>query len=249
MRMKVVILVIGALLAAASLSALTMDELDVNLGLIHIGTTDPAAQGPSIITPLFGVSLPLGLGGPFFLEPMLEFYTTYYLWTGTAVAPAALETGGNAFLALGTLISLHGGLRYAVSPAITLGGSVGVDFLLRFPIEFLSNDPNRSADTGSALSYFFGMARFFYPETRLFLKWQLTNPVGLVVSLRAWYPLFHLWDGQNLPFLDQFMFSGGIGIAIRLGPAPAAPASAPSAEALTTTPTTALPSTPAPATR
>jgi hypothetical protein len=44
------------------------------------------------------------------------------------------------------------------------------------------------------------------------------------VNVRAFYPLFHLWDGLNAPFLDQFMFSGGIGVAIRLGrPAPTAP--------------------------
>jgi hypothetical protein len=176
---------------------------------------------------------------------MLEFYTTYYLWTGTTVAPAALETGGTAFLALGTLISLHGGLRYALSPALTLGGSVGLDFLLRFPIDFLTNSPNSAADAGSALGYFFGMARFFYPETRLFLKWQATSAVGLVVNVRAWYPLFHLWDGQNLPFLDQFMCSAGIGIAIRLGPAPAAPASAPPSSPAEA-PASAPPSAPAP---
>ncbi len=222
MKVKVVIAVICALLAASSASALSIDELDVNFSIIYIGTTDPAASGPSIVTPLYGVSLPMQVAGPFFIEPMLELYTTFYQWTGTAVAPAAMENA-QGFLTLGSLLSMHGGVRWAVSPAIVLGGSLGIDFLLRFPIEFLMADQNPAADTGSGLAWFFGAARFLYPEARLFFRWQLTPAIGLVVNARAWYPLFELWAGQGLPFPDQFMFAGGIGFAVRLGrPAPAA---------------------------
>ena len=221
MRAKVVIAVIAALLAASSLSALSMDELDVNFGLIYIGTANPGALGPSILTPLYGVSLPMQLNAPFFIEPMLEFFTTYYRWTGTDVAPAAMETG-DGFLTLGTLLSLHGGARWAVSPAVTVGGSVGIDFLLRFPIEFLMADQNSAANTSAGLGWFFGAARFIYPEARAFLKWQVTNTIGLVFNLRAWLPLYKLWDTPSYPFPDQFMFEGGVGLALKLAP-PAAP--------------------------
>jgi hypothetical protein len=223
MRAKVAVAVICALLAATSASALTLDELDVNFGFIYIGTMDPAALGPSIVTPLYGVSLPMQIVGPFFIEPMIEFYSTYYLWTGTAVAPAAMETGNakNGFFAIGSFISFHAGLRWAVSPVITLGGSLGVDFLLRFPAEFLMADPNTESDTASPLDWFFTSGRFIYPEMRLFMKWQATDAVGLVVNARAWYPLYQLWEGQAFPFPDQFMFAGGIGFAVKLGrPAP-----------------------------
>ena len=224
MRAKVVIALFGALCVSASLSALTVDELDANFGLIYIGTTDPGASGPSIITPLYGVSLPMQLSGPFFIEPMLELYTTYYQWTGTAAAPASMESP-TGFLTLGALLSMHGGARWAVSPVLTVGGSLGLDFLLRFPIEFLMPDQNPAADTGSGFGWFFGAARFIYPEARAFLRWQVTDAIGLVFNLRAWFPLFKLWDGQNLPFPDQFMFAGGIGFAVKLHrPSPTADA-------------------------
>ena len=216
MRAKVVIALFGALFVASSLSALTVDELDVNVGLIYIGTTDPNALGPSIVTPLYGVSLPMQLSGPFFIEPMLELYTTFYRWTGTAVAPAAMESG-DGFLTLGALLSMHGGVRYKISPVLSAGGSLGIDFLLRFPIEFLMPDQNTAADTGSGFGWFFGAARFIYPELRGFLRWQVTDDIGLVFNVRAWFPLFELWAGQSLPFPDQFMFGGGIGFAVRLG--------------------------------
>ena len=66
------------------------------------------------------------------------------------------------------------------------------------------------------MGYFYGALRFLYPETRFFLRWHLSDPIELVFNLRAWYPLFHLWDAQALPFVDQLMVSAGIGIAISL---------------------------------
>jgi hypothetical protein len=212
MRVKVVAAVLGALLAATSLSALTVDELDINFGLISIGNTIPGASGPPIITPLYGVSLPMQLSEPFFVEPMLEFYTTYYEVLGTNVAPSAFETG-TSFLTLGMLLSLHGGARWNVSPVLVAGGSVGLDFLLRLPIEFLSSDPNAAADTGYAFTWF--LTRSIYPEVRGFLRWQVTDAIGLVFNVRVWYPIFQLWAG-GFPFPDQFMLAGGIGFAVKL---------------------------------
>ena len=69
----------------------------------------------------------------------------------------------------------------------------------------------------AALSYFFSMGRFFYPETRFFLRWQISDPVALTFNLRAFYPLFHLWDGLSQSFFEQFMLSGGLGFGIQLG--------------------------------
>ena len=66
----------------------------------------------------------------------------------------------------------------------------------------------------------YGSGRFFYPETRFFLRWHVTEPVDLLVNLRAFYPVFHLWDGSGQPFWDQLMVSFGIGFGIKLGSAP-----------------------------
>jgi len=33
--------------------------------------------------------------------------------------------------------------------------------------------------------------------------------------VRAFYPIFHIWDGENLPFLDQLMIAGSLGFSIR----------------------------------
>ncbi len=76
------------------------------------------------------------------------------------------------------------------------------------------------ADENSALSWFYQSGRFFYPETRFFLRWHVSEPVDLLLNLRAFYPVFHFWDGAGQPFWDQLMVSFGVGFAIRLRPAP-----------------------------
>jgi hypothetical protein len=207
------------LVTAVPASAITVDELDVTAGLLLISTTftAPVATAASPIVPIFGAGLPMGIAGPFYVEPMIEFFGTYYLWTGTDVAPAASETGEGGFYTIGSLISLHAGLRYEITPVIRLGGSLGLDLLLRFPFEFQNTTSVDQADQSSALSYFFSDGRFFYPESRLFFRWQISDPVALSFNLRAFYPLFHLWDGLSQSFLEQFMFSGELGFGVRLG--------------------------------
>jgi hypothetical protein len=126
---------------------------------------------------------------------------------------------GPGFFTLGVLLWVLAGVSWPVSPAVSLGGSVGLDVLARFPLEFFNTDSASINGRLPALGWFFGMGRFLYPETRLFMRWHATEQVDLLVNVRAFYPLFHLWDGLAQPFIDQFMLSVGLGFSIRLGPA------------------------------
>jgi hypothetical protein len=224
MRPKVAAILCVVLTIAAPGFALSINELDVNASLMVIGSVPPPHKGDvSPIVQLFGASLPIRVAGPLYIEPGLEFFGTNYEWVdANAVAvPTQIETDAG-FFTLGTLISMHAGLRFPLTPKLSLGGSIGADFLLRFPLEFSNKSQSSIDGREPALNYFFAEGRFFYPETRLSLLWQVSDAIGLIVNLRAFYPLFHLWDGMDQPFVDQFMFAGGLGIAIRLGPAPAA---------------------------
>ena len=239
MRLTVAAVLLVILAVATPGFALSISELDVNGSLMVVGSVPPAGHGDvSPVVQLFGASLPLKLAGPFYIEPKLEFFGLLYEWVdadGVAV-PTQIETA-SGFWTLGTLISMHAGARFPLSSQLSLGGSIGADFLLRFPIELWNKG---ASGMGSAQSYFFAKGRFFYPETTFSVIWQVSEPIGLVFNLRALYPIFHLWDGMGQPFVDQFIFGAGIGVAIRLGPSPK-PAS-PAAPA----PETPAPAAPAP---
>jgi hypothetical protein len=218
MRARVILLIL-LLGGASQLSfALSVSELDINAGLLLIGSSPPGAPSPLVQT--LGMSLVLTGDGPFFLEPTIEFFGSYYEWTGTRSVPAPYESG-TSFLTIGSLITLQSGLMYTLSKSIEMGGALGIDFLIRFPFEF----QNTAADTGSGLTYFYRQGRFIYPETRFITRWHVADGVTLAFTLRAMYPLFHLWDGESLPFYDQLLTAFNIGFVISLGgkPAPTPP--------------------------
>lgn len=226
MRLRVAVALIIVCAVAAPGFALSISELDANASLMLIANTSSYGDVSPIVQ-VFGASLPLKLTGPFYIEPKLEFFGQLYQWVdANAIAvPTQIETA-SGFWTLGTLISMHAGGRWAVSPKVSLGGSIGADFLLRFPIELWNKD---ASGMGPALNYFFGKGRFFYPETTFSVIWQISEPIGLIFNIRALFPVFHLWDGMGQPFIDQFIVGAGIGVAIRLGSAPKA--SAPAAPA------------------
>ncbi len=224
------VMAIAFSLPGAALSDLSIDELDANAGLIFIGSNAPSGYSrPNLaIAPLLGVSVPFALSGTFFFEPGLEILGTYYEWISSAnMAVITPSESGSGFFTLGALLSAQVGARFPVSSVISLGGAVGLDFFLRFPLEFQNQV---QSDESSAFSWFFG-GRFIYPEVRLFMRWHISEPVDLLLNFRGFYPIYHLWDGSGQPFWDALMVSGGVGFAIRLRPAPAAPAAVPATPA------------------
>jgi len=221
-RRAVVILAVFLLLPCAAASSLSIDELDANAGVLFLFSNPPNSVDPHVGIPLqFGISVPFRLSGPFFLEAGVDFFAWQYIWNASSGSATIIEwESGVGFKTIGTLISMQGGVSFPISSAVSLGGAIGLDFLLRFPFELQNTTDANKADQSSGLSWFYGSGRFFYPETRFFLRWHVTEPVDLLVNLRAFYPVFHLWGGSGQPFWDQLMVSFGIGFGIKLGSAP-----------------------------
>ena len=169
MRLKVAALLVLLALAASPTFAfpifgLQANELDINASLMVIGSVPPAGYGQgSTIVQLIGASLPIQLAKPFFIEPVIEFYGWPYAWTGSSAVPTSSEDGYGFFI-FGTIISLQGGLSYPVSSAISLGGSLGLDFVIRFPFELQNTSSKVVSDESSAMGYFYGAGRFFHPR-------------------------------------------------------------------------------------
>jgi hypothetical protein len=218
----VAILAVFLAIPGTALCALSIDELDANASLMFIGSNPPSGvSDPNLgIPPVLGVSAPIRLSAPFFIEPGIDLFGWYYEWTSSSTAVITQSENGVGFFTLGALISLQGGISYPVAPLLSLGAAVGLDFLLRFPFEFQNNSAAVQANENLALSWFYENGRFFYPETRFFLRWHISDPVDLLINLRVFYPVFHLWDGAGQPFWDQLMVSTGVGFGIRLRSAP-----------------------------
>ena len=219
MRLKVGCLIAAvSLVCAPVLPGLSLTDVDANGGGLLIGTWPPSGyvEPNPAVSYVLGASLPLWLTPVFFLEPDIELWGTFYEWTGDGgVAVPTLYESAASFYTVGILVSAQAGAAFPVSPAVSLGGALGLDLLFRFPV-----DPFNSVSASSqqpALDWFFADGRFFYPETRLFLRWTMSPSIVFILNLRAFYPLFHAWDGAGQPFLDQAMGAVDVGVGFRLG--------------------------------
>ncbi len=203
----------AGLLTTTGASALSAPEVNVTPGLIMIFTSDAASPSPIALS--VGASLPVMLDGLFMIEPSIDLFGVNYRYGDTRALPASIESLDGFFTAC-MLIGAQAGVRYPLTKELALGGTAGVDVLIRFPLELFNGSAESIADRDPAFSYFYGALRFLYPETRIFLRWQVVKEMGLVFSVRAFYPLFHIWDGEGLPFYDQLMLAGSLGFTIKL---------------------------------
>jgi hypothetical protein len=84
-----------------------------------------------------------------------------------------------------------------VSTRVSLGASLGIDLLLRFPIDLEAGADLRKDSRRASLAYFYGKGRFLYPEASLFCKWRISERFGLAC-------------------LDQLVIGGGLGFTYSL---------------------------------
>jgi hypothetical protein len=217
MRRCVLAALLLAFIAPLPAFALSPTEVDLTTTLMLIGNTDEPSSGPTpvVLVQSLGASVPLAIAGPFFMEPSLDLFGTWYEYTGTRAVPGAIESG-TSFFVLGTLLGVRAGAAFPVSTRVVLGASLGLDFLLRFPIDFETGAAARKDARRASYGYFYGKGRFLYPETSLFCKWRISERFGLAFSLRALHPVFHMWDGEGLAYLDQLVLGGGLGFTYSL---------------------------------
>lgn len=199
------LLILGAG-APPGLSAL--NELEFDGGLTFLGNADPDGA-PSPLMPTVGVNLPLET--PVDLEVGILAWGTYYLYADGRAVPAEVEW--RDFWVLGLVADARIGYTFHFGENIGLGLHGGLALLLRVPIPLFDD---AAPQTGPAMGYLYGMARFLYPEAEVSGRFRLTDSLTLRVSLRGYLPIFHLWDGEGLPFLDQLMVSGLVGVVYAL---------------------------------
>lgn len=203
-------LVLILLWASPALWSLSSIEFDG--GMVFIGNTD-TASAPSPLLPSLGMSFPILERKFWGLDSGFLLLSTYYQYESGRATPVELEN--RDFVVFGILADARAGLHVTLGRVVTLGLNGGLVLFLRVPVPLFAD---AGPDFGPTLGYFYGKARALYPETELFVRFPLMEALDLRLAVRAYYPVFHLWDGESLPFWDQFILSGLIGIVYRLPP-------------------------------
>jgi hypothetical protein len=212
MNTKRIATILFLAICCASAFALAPDYISIDAGMLLIGNSDPQSA-PSPIVPSIGVSMPLVFEGTgFFLLPRLSFTGTDYMISPSSKRPAPAEIENAEQFVFMTFLDVLAGYRFPVSDSIDMGFLAGLSFLFRIPIAY---DP-ATTDSGQYFAYFYGNARFLYPDTEVYAKWNFTGNLGLTLTLKVLWPVFHLWDNENLSLFDQLVVSGAVGFCIKL---------------------------------
>ncbi|MCL1813996.1 MAG: hypothetical protein FWG29_10830 [Treponema sp.] len=108
---------------------------------------------------------------------------------------------------------------------IRVYGGLAFDLRIVFPAygiedsESHTNDknPHTGLNIGQArqkiASYFWGSGRFILPFLGGGMDFPITEGLDLGFDLRIWMPVWRIWSGEDLPFVEGFR----IGIGFRLG--------------------------------
>jgi len=215
-----------------------LESIDVKGGVIWIGNEPVDAEGkdaaPHPLTTVVGVSLPIRFSTIFALVPELRYYGLPYGMEYGRAVPVEIEFASWPWV-LGFLLEPRAVFDFRLADTLTISPYLSPTFLIRIPV------PNRySADIDEIAAYQYGMGRFFYPEAGVVLDWRLPfrnrsplaeslNEEGFtgeppyegieihfIVDLNAYFPVFHIWDGEERKFYDQFMASGAVGLRFLL---------------------------------
>ena len=196
----------------SELSALDINYVEINSGILYLGNSD-TNSAPSPILRTIGITLPLFQKNIFTIRSGINFWGNYYAYNGSRALPQEIEAPEDRWnWILATNIDTRFGINYRFNKSIEAGADTSLAFLLRFPI--VSSEIAKN-DKLSLLQYFFGKGRFFYPANDLYFTWNVYNKLALSFNTKIMYPLFHLWDGESLPFYDQLILIGTIGFVIR----------------------------------
>ena len=104
-------------------------------------------------------------------------------------------------------------------------GGLAFDLRIIFPAYGIKDNEqhtnNNTGDTGlnvgqarqKIASYFWGSGRFIFMVIGGGMDFPLTESFDLGFDLRIWMPVWRIWSGESLPFIEGFR----IGIGFRLG--------------------------------
>jgi hypothetical protein len=178
--------------------------------------TEPEG-GPSPLLMAGGVGLPLEFTDLLSLEPELSFFGTQYQLADQAATdgstvpkavPTEIEYAASLWV-LTVMVNVPFRLTFHPVDKISLGGGIHTALLFRIPTLGWGGD---DLDRASIAAYFYKKLRFYYPGAGFFLNWKFSERLGFHFRLAALFPIFHLWDGENIKFYDQLMLLGRVGL-------------------------------------
>ena len=213
--------------SGAAAQTLSLEGYEFRAGLLWIGngfteTDNGEAVHGSEVSPLRfspGFSLLFRLPGLWRFTPGIDLYYQEYLDPDSydKVVPTQIETGsGEGDLAgtFGLLFSLPVGIEARTAEGWRLGLAASPTLTFRLPLIAIEG-----SDTAGLFEYFFASGRFFTPELRMRIGYEITPQLEAAALLRGLYPIANLYADTEpgVAWWDEMMVALTLSIAYRRG--------------------------------
>ena len=172
-----------------------------------------SSSAPSPTASLIGVSFPMTVGDILYLEPGIRtFAFNVVLNDKNKPVPAAIETA-NRIGILGLEIRPEIGMIFKPDESMSFGFSVAPSVILRFPI--VATGSAGATEMNTVRDYYFSKARYFNIYGGAFFGYSFYENLDFKVKLGTNFPVYHLWDGEQIAFYDQLLITPEIALVWR----------------------------------
>lgn len=162
---------------------------------------------PVMPSPGIALSLPLL---PFLrFEPGLDLYYTYYGYSDELARAVPVSEENRSSAVFGFMLSLPFDVSFRIAKVVGFHASFGASADLRLAL-LADGSADAKYEHERAMSYFWSSGRWFYPMAALGFNFPFAGRYFLGVDLRAWYPLYRHWTGEDLPAAENLRFALGL---------------------------------------
>ncbi|QQO11064.1 hypothetical protein [Breznakiella homolactica] len=155
----------------------------------------------------------------FALEVTLDFYGTHYGFPDSVDWPVPYAIENRSTLVIGSILGVQAVYRANFTDKIRLRvyGGPAADLrlcLIASGLEGADRD-DASSQTDKIVSYFWEKGRWFYPVAGVGMDFTVTEKILAGFDLRAWFPVYKLWTGEDLPGVEGWRFAAGLRVTFR----------------------------------
>ncbi|MDY7027042.1 MAG: hypothetical protein SVR04_01975 [Spirochaetota bacterium] len=196
--------------AVSTAGAMEFDRLEFQYELLRIGVDASDLEGSveAVWTHALGLRLPFSINGRAFqFVPALTLTSLYYFYDegNSRAVPVDVE-----WRELTTVVpQLDAALRWRIREGEKASYFFESGLGLELPVPIKSWDSGDSS--GQILPSLYSDLRFLRPLIAVQAETPFLDRLSLLFRLSAYVPLYHLWDGADVIFLD------GLTVGLSLG--------------------------------
>lgn len=211
---KIVISLLCTLLflsAAVQAPALDLEELEWGFEFRRAGVEDSNIQDASaaVWTNAFGLRFPLRFSGTSFsYVPGLNFARLYFAYDDSAERGIPTDMERHDLTAITVMLDSNFRWDFIRGKTATYSAEAGFGLYLPIPLKSWSDS------SGDILPSLYSSGKFFLPSSALQVSWKLYKDIRLITRFASYFPVYHLWGGEVLPFSDGLLLGLSVGLTI-----------------------------------